>query len=281
MVMSEAVKAAAGHLGLSGRAVCVHSSLRSFGRVEGGAATVVGGLLFEGCTVVVPTFSWRAFAVRPSRARPPRNAWDYTSPESGTAGTDRVYTPDTDEIDEDMGAIPTAVLAKAGRVRGNHPLCSFTAAGPLADELIGKQQPLRVWGALEALCEHDGVVVLMGVGLGTMSLLHLAEQRAGRNPFRRWANGPDRNTMEVEAGGCSGGFGNFEPVLAPLESQTEVGTSMWRVFPAQATLDAAARAIRRDPMITHCGDPECGRCRDAAAGGPVLEGSDSQGNGNR
>jgi aminoglycoside 3-N-acetyltransferase len=87
--------------------------------------------------------------------------------------------------------------------------------------------------------------------------------------------------MEVEAGGCSGGFGNFEPVLAPLETKETVGASLWRVFPAQATIDAAARAIRQDPMITHCRHPGCGRCRDAAAGGPVLEGRDNQKAGSR
>lgn len=275
------IKAGVERLGLSGRAVCVHSSLRSFGRLEGGAATVVDGLLAEGCTVVVPTFSWRAFAVRPSRARPPRNGWDYNSGRSESAGENRIYSTDTAEIDAHMGAVPAAVVARRGRVRGDHPLCSFSAVGPLADELISKQQPLRVWGALEALCEHDGVVVLMGVGLSKMTLLHRAEQEAGRAPFRRWGNGPEGTPIEVQAGGCSGGFGNFEPVLAPLERQTKVGPSVWRVFPAEAAVGAAARAIRRDPMITHCGDPGCGRCRDAVAGGPLLERGNSQGGGSR
>ena len=35
----------------------VHSSLASFGRVEGGAAAVVQAFLDEGCTIVVPAFS--------------------------------------------------------------------------------------------------------------------------------------------------------------------------------------------------------------------------------
>ena len=276
MVTGKAVTAAMRHLGLSGRPVCVHASLRSFGRVEGGAATVVDRLLAAGCTVMVPSFSW-VYAVPPAVPGPARNACPYEPYTGRRTGIDRVYTPDTTEIDrDDMGAIPAAVVAKAGRVRGSHPLCSFAAVGPVADDLISKQKPLRVWGALEALCEHDGAVVLMGVGLTKMTLLHLAEQEAGRTPFLRWANGPEGTPIEVQAGGCSDGFNSFESVLAPLEKNEAVGASLWRVFPAKATLDAAARAIRDDPMITHCGDPECGRCNDAVAGGPLLERRDDR-----
>jgi aminoglycoside N3'-acetyltransferase len=265
--VSEGARAA----GMSGRPICVHASLRSFGWVEGGASAVVDGLLAEGCTVMVPTFSW-TFAVPPPRAEPPRNGWDYEGLEGPTGGIGRAYSPDTMEMDEqDMGAIPAAVVGRAGRVRGNHPLCSFAAVGPRGHELISGQEPLNVWAPLGALAEEEGAVVLMGVGLDKMTLLHLAEQVAGRNPFRRWANGPDGQTMEVEVGGCSDGLGSLDSILSPVMRESKVGGSVWRVFPAEAALDAAARAIRRDPMITHCGDPGCGRCRDAVAGGPRLE----------
>jgi len=106
------------------------------------------------------------------------------------------------------------------------------------------QKPLHVWAPLEALVEAGGSVVLMGVGLEQMTFLHLAERDAGRNPFRRWANGESGDPIEVEAGGCSDGFGNLRPVLSPLQRECRVGTSHWLIFPASATLDTAARAIR-------------------------------------
>jgi hypothetical protein len=37
-----------------------------------------------------------------------------------------------------------------------------------------------------------------------------------------------------------------------------------------ATLRAAAAAIRANPEITHCGDRECGTCPDAVLGGPII-----------
>ena len=271
-VTTDDIRAAVRRVGLTGQALCVHSSLRSFGHVEGGARAVVDGLLAEGCTVLVPTFSYE-FSVRPlPHQRPVRNGTDYDFPAGESEGTHRIFSTALNEISRDsMGAIPTEVVSMPGRARGNHPLCSFSAFGPLAAELITDQAPLRVYAPLEALAERGGSVVLMGVGLGCLTLLHYAEQLAGRNLFRRWANGPDGTPMEVECGGCARGFPNLAPGLAHLLRQDRVGSSEWLVYPVRETLEVAADAIRRDPNITHCGRPECERCPDAVAGGPILE----------
>lgn len=231
---------------------------------------VVYGLLAEGCTVMVPTFSWM-FAIPPTpNMRRPRNGWDYDSFDGSTSGIGRVYTSDTVEIDKDMGSIPSAVVAMPQRTRGNHPLCSLTTVGPLERELVLGQRPLNVFAPLKELAEANGSIILMGVGLGTMTLIHLAEQMSGRNLFRRWANGPDGQPMEVEVGGCSDGFGNLEQILSPLARTTKVGQSTWRIFPAKATLETMERSIRKDPWLIHCSNAGCDRCNDAVAGGPIL-----------
>jgi aminoglycoside N3'-acetyltransferase len=263
-------------LGLSGQPVCVHSSLRSFGNVEGGPRAVVEGLLAEGCTVLVPSFSSDYGVPPPPDQRPARNGWDYVRFPGHTKGIGRIYTPEANEIDPDLGVIPGAVVAWPGRARGSHSLCSFAAIGPVADELVADQAPSRVYAPLEKLAELGGSVILMGVGLDSLTLLHLAEQQAGRRSFRRWANGPDGRPMMVEYGGCSDGFPKLEPILAPLARETRVGQSRWRAFPAQATLATAAEAIRSDPSVTHCDNPTCERCNDAVAGGPILDGDESR-----
>ena len=270
-VRREDVRGAARALGLSGRPLVVHSSLRSFGRVEGGAQTIVDGLLAEGCTVIVPTFSWNTCIVDPLPHRQhARNGMDDSARPLKRTGAGRVYRPDTTPLDRrEMGAIPAAVLAMPERVRGHHPLCSFSAVGPLAQPLIARQAPLRVNGALEALVEADGAVVLMGVGLDSMTLLHLAEQRAGRRMFRRWAAGPDGQPVEVESGGCSDGFPNLESVLAPVRREIRLGQSTWHAYDAQGAVQSAVEAIRRRLDITHC-DRDCCRCDDAIQGGPIL-----------
>jgi aminoglycoside 3-N-acetyltransferase len=119
------------------------------------------------------------------------------------------------------------------------------------------------------LAEANGAVILMGVGLDKMTLLHLAEQMAGRHLFLRWANGPDHQPMMVETGGCSDGFENFGPVLTSVRREKRVGESSWQVFPAQEALAIAVDAIRREPEITHCDNPKCNRCNDAVLGGPI------------
>ena len=60
--------------------------------------------------------------------------------------------------------------------------------------------------------DRGGYVILMGVGLESMTALHLAEEMAGRRLFQRWANGPDGEAMRVSVGGCSRGFGALDEV---------------------------------------------------------------------
>lgn len=271
MVTIENIRQAVQNLNLSNKPVCIHASLRSFGWVKGGPLAVVDGFLAEGCTVVVPTFSYDLQVPPPEGMRLPRNGCDYDAAEETTSGNNRIYTPKSTAFSrEDMGAVPAAVLAMPRHVRGNHPLNSFAAVGPLARDLISTQEPMDVYGPFKALAEANGSVAMMGVGLNRMTLLHLAEQMAGRTLFRRWANGPDGQPMAVEVGSCSEGFVNLAPSLAPVMTEKKVGESVWRVYPVKETLEIAAREIRVIPRITHCADARCLRCRDSILGGPIL-----------
>lgn len=265
----EELRGAVREAGLSAAAVCAHSSLRSFGRVEGGAQTLVEAFLDEGCTLLVPTFS-SAFAVAPPPSmRPERNAWDYGAHGGAGGAAPCVFAPDSPEVDGSMGAVPRAVLSFKGRQRGDHPLDSFAAVGPHAEELTRGQTPSDVYAPLRRLAELRGYAVLMGVGLNRLTLLHAAEERAGRGLFLRWAKGSDGGVRYARVGGCSEGFGRLEPALKGVERTRRVGESLWRIFPAREALELAAEAIRREPSVTHCPDPDCERCDDAVAGGPL------------
>lgn len=256
--------------GLGGRVVCVHASLRTFGRVEGGAQSVVDAFLAQGCTLLVPAFTWSYGILPPLHLRPARNGWNYAHMDGHTEGIGRVYTPATQEIDADMGAIPAAVVHAPGRSRGAHPICSFAALGPHAAALVAEQRIGAVYAPLMRLAELDGYVVLMGVGLDNMTLLHLAEQEAGRVPFRRWANDAQGQAAAVDVGSCSDGFEQLALALQPHERRVAVGASLWRIYPARPVLETAAAAMRANPMITHCANPTCERCNDAIAGGALL-----------
>ena len=271
-VTSSVISQAVSRMNLDGRPLLVHSSLRSFGRVSGGPKTVIDGLLAQECTVMVPTFSIIYELTPPEEGRPLRNGIDYDTYQMDPAGAELIFSTDSNEINDkrfSMGAIPKFVLSMDGRHRGNHARSSFAAIGPLSAELIAPQSPSDIYSPIDKLSSLGGMVVLMGVGLTSMTALHLAEQMSGRKLIRRWVNGQDGKPMQVEFGGCSEGFGNLESVLSPIEEQTIVGSSLWRIFPAAELLRIASKAIQENPMITHC-DKECLYCDDAIAGGPIL-----------
>jgi aminoglycoside N3'-acetyltransferase len=235
-------------MGLAGQPLCVHASLRSFGQVQGGAQTVVEGLLQHGCTVMVPTHSYGTYYLPP----PGQEIADPSIP---------IYTPDSHAVDaHSMGAIPAFVLQRAGRVRGNHPLDSFTAVGPLASQLVGSQSPADTYAPVRVLGLLGGYIVMMGVGLNKLTALHHAERLAGRPLFTAWVKDADGQPTQVHIGGCSEGFVNFDPILAPIERQIRVGQSVWRIFSVELMLALAVDAIRTNPMITHCGNANCEEC---------------------
>lgn len=255
-------------LGLRHRPVCLHTSLRSFGGLEGGAGAVLQGFLDEGCTVMVPTFTYE-YAVAPTlELSPPQNGYDYTRSSTAHARPGPAYTPDSPDVSGDMGALSRALLRLPGGVRGDHPLNSFSAVGPMSHTLVGGQTSIDVYAPFRSLAEHGGCVVLIGVGLTRMTLLHEAERRAGRNLFWRWARDRGGETVSVRVGGCSEGFESLGPALAGLERTRRVGASLWRVFPVRETLERAAAAIRAEPDLTRCGDLGCQRCTEAVKGGP-------------
>ena len=190
VVTSETVSDAVSRMGLAGHAVMVHSSLNSFGWVESGAQTVIDGILGQECTIMVPTFS-RAYELLPRQdERIPRNGKEYEGGLELPPGSDPIYAPDSNVVNPSMGTIPATLLAMSGRVRSVHARQSFTAVGPLAEELAADQTVEDVFAPIRNLGRMQGFVVLMGVGLTKMTALHFAEEMAGRRPFRRWATGP-------------------------------------------------------------------------------------------
>ncbi len=259
------------HLNIESRAVCIHSSLKSFGFVEGGAKTIIDAFLDRGYTILVPTFSYDYCIYPPKNDRPLRNGCDYANFYGATPNNDKIFTIYSNNITiESMGAIPYEVLKMHDRERGYNPINSFTSIGPMAKDLVVNQSATDVYAPLKKLYDICGYVILMGLDLTRMTAIHYAEERSGRNCFVRWANGLNGEPIRVSTGSCSRGFNNFEPILNKVEKRILVGKSLWRIFPMRETIDLAVNAIKENQMITYCGDPQCERCRDAVQGGPII-----------
>lgn len=239
-----------------GSVLLVHSSVKALGWVVGGPLAVVRALLDaigpDG-TLVVPTHT-------PENSDPagwsnppvPQSWWPVIR--ENMPGFDPAVSPS-----RWMGAIPELVRRWPGAVRSNHPQVSFTALGPAAawitgghrlDDMLGESSPVgRVYSA-------DGDVLLLGVGHGSNSSLHLAEYRLpdpirGRHGAavvdppsddgRRWAWWDDVAVNE----------GDFETLGAALDATAvvrtgPVGAAQCRLMRQRAAVDFAVGWMRRN-----------------------------------
>ena len=145
----------------------LHSSLSSLGWVEGGASTVVEAFLDamgNRGTLLTPAFT-------------------------GGAWTKHLACPDCQSVcpqtfcpsqwPSHEGAIPNAALQRTGRLRGCHPTHSWVANGALSKEVLQDQKnsktPCGIGNPFEKLVELDGCIVVLGVGVDSITLWHYFE----------------------------------------------------------------------------------------------------------
>jgi len=184
-------------LGLSdGQTVLVHSSMSKIGWISGGAQAVILALLDvlgNAGTLMMPTHSAQNTDPANWRNPPVPEAWWQTIRDNRPA-----YDPDVTPT-RGMGAIPELFRTMPGVKRSEHPIGSFAAIGPNADYLTADHHSLEQMfddtspiGKLYAL---DGYVLLLGVGHGNNTSLHLAEYRAD---FPAKKTIPDGTVMLVD-----------------------------------------------------------------------------------
>jgi len=162
----------------AGDTVIVHSSLSALGWVPGGAPAAVDALLAavgDDGTLVTPTHSFQCADPANWSNPPVPEAWHGTVRERSPA-----YRPDVTPT-RGMGAIPECFRNYPDTVRSRHPTVSFAANGPAAEAITGDHSydyPLGEGSPLARVYDRDGSVLLLGVGHGANTSLHLAEHRA-------------------------------------------------------------------------------------------------------
>ena len=226
---------------LEGDTVFIHSSLRAFGRVAGGAPTVVSALLDAvgpSGTLVAPIF--RAFFTEG-----PNQSWNRdTSPSL-------------------MGIVSETVRTWPGAERSAHAVHPIAAVGRLARELAGMQHETDFdfdspW---QRLIECNAWVVLLGVTYNSATMVHVIEERF-EVPYRRWVT----RTGTVVSGGAAvkkdyrflerypGVENDFMPVgerLAArgMERTVKIGKATVRGVRARDLFDECRSAVSRDPLF--------------------------------
>ncbi len=194
MVTQRDIQAALHRLGLeAGETVLFHSSLRSFGVVEGGADTVIDAFLAtagECGTVAVPTLCSRDFP----------NAyltWRLDKP-SDVGYITEVFRrrPDARRSDQATHSV-AAIGAQAATLTATHGQ-SGRRVGVYGDTPFAADSP---W---QKLYDGNATVVMVGVGYEVFTLRHLCEyllvERAleiARSKDRLWAFLPNICTFET------------------------------------------------------------------------------------
>ena len=229
----------------------VHTSFRAVRPIEGGPLGLIQALraaIGPAGTLVLPSF---------------------------TGDHDQVFDPRTTAASPDLGIVADLFWRLPDVKRSSHPF-AFAAAGPLADEIVAGALPIpphtvdspvgRVW-------QHDGQVLLLGVGHDADTMLHLAELQADV-PYRI----PKHITVEEqgrpvrlqygENDHCCQRFAFADDWLRARGEQSEgqVGYAQSRLARAQAIVARAVEHLRNDALIfLHAPVAGCEECDAARA----------------
>jgi len=250
-VSKEDIKAGLRKLGVKkGDMIGVHSSLSSFGYVEGGADAVIDALLEvvgkEG-TIVMPTHSSNLEKVE-------------LSPEEKAAGVSwlfRILPYDPKETPCTTGIIPDTFRKRRGVIRSNHPSLSIAAIGPKAKEITdaGDGRSLAGWKVVYQL---DGYILLIGVGLDVCTAMHLAESMVQLpqhilnkiTPPKWFVQKYPESEWEWDVGP----YPNFAKLQEPcvrskIMKTVKVGNSTLKLVRLRALIDLYVEHLRKNPDV--------------------------------
>lgn len=160
-----------------GGTVIVHSSLSKLGWVVGGAHAMVLALLDaigdEG-TIVMPAQTGISDPANWQNPPVPESWWPTIRGQM--PAFDPLLTPL-----RAMGAVVECFRRLPGVIYSGHPAVGFLARGPKASSIVGShplEESLGDPSPLGRLYDADALIVLIGVGHGNNTSLHLAEHRA-------------------------------------------------------------------------------------------------------
>lgn len=224
-----------------GDAVFVHSSLRSFGHVDGGAETVVRAFLEvigASGTLGVPIFH-RYFM----------------------EGVDQVW--DRHQTPSLMGRLTETVRTWPGAFHSGHAIHPVAAIGGQAQDFADRdhKRDFDEDSPFQWLVDHDAWIALLGVTYQNCTQIHLIEERL-EIPYRRWVeragtvvDGKTRTFKTYHFFERYPGVGNdFMPLGLALEKLGRVhigtiGQSTVRLFKARHLVDVGMEKAKRDPLF--------------------------------
>ena len=233
----------------------VHTSFRAVRPVDGGPRGLIDALraaLGPDGTLVMPAMT------------------------DGAAVFDPRTTPTCD-----MGVVAEQFWRQPGVVRSTHPGASFAAAGPHAARICAPQPlapPHGPASPVGRVHDLDGQVLLLGVGHGESTTMHLAESLGGApyallHPCVVEIDGVAQTVMIPEPDHCCRGFAAADGWLRArgLQREGTVGHAHARLVRARDAVAAAVEHLAADPLVFLCApDAACDECDRARASVPAA-----------
>ena len=234
--------------------VIVHASLSKIGKIRGGSDTVLGALLANYPSVMMPSFTFKTMII----------------PETGPENNGILYGNGKDlnqmaefylatmPADKLMGNLPETLRQHPQAIRSVHPILSFVGIG--VEEAIETQTLEEPFAPILHLKDQEGWVILVGVDQTVNTSIHAAEQLSGRKTFTRWAL-TTRSVYECpNYPGCSNGFNQIQSAINGVCKTTQIGGAAVQAIPLNALVNAVINAIHEDPLSLLCENPDCEQC---------------------
>ncbi len=235
--------------------VILHASLSSFGEIRGGADTLLGATLASFHSVMAPTFTYKSMII--PETGPDNNGLEYGSGHDLNKMAE-FYTQDM-PADRLMGILAERIRLHPKSQRSTHPILSFS--GIHLSEVIELQSLEEPLAPIQWLLDHRGYVLLLGVDHTVNTSIHLAEQKAGRKSFIRWALTPHAIYECPGLTGCSNGFNQATDHLSEITIMTKIGDATIKAIPLREMVDILVPVIQNDPFALLCTKETCPRCQ--------------------
>jgi len=222
----------------AGDALFFHSSLRSFGWVEGGPDTVIDSAIeavSPGGTVVVPTFVQRVGGTHASYSQR-RVAWDIERSPSDVGAITETFRKRRDAVRSDDPCNSMAAIGADAEAAMSHHGCCEPRLSPWGPMSFGRGSP---W---DWLVERNAAYLLMGVRFTACSIFHYAQILWMQ---RKYDDRLDARTFPKF---------DFEKMgelvtAAGLVTETTVGRSRWKAFRAAPCVEKVLEIMERDPSL--------------------------------
>lgn len=244
-------------LGLNGQDVIVHASSSALGPVKGGPESIMAAILSAAGTTVMPAFTYQTQVI--PQTGPENNAIAYGAGDDLNARA-AIFRPDL-PVHPDCGVLPELLRQDKDTLRSPHPILSFIAQGSHAREVLSSQTRQNPLGPVAWLEARDGAVLMMGLDQRQNVALHLAEYRAERPGFIRWALTLDDIEELHGIPGCREGFNAVWAELMEFAEVTQIGLARCELIQLRPALALVEERIREDPNFMLCDKATCGYCR--------------------